>query len=1074
MDTDRWDLLSTFFEQARALPPDERQALLDQAGRDDPTLGRELESLLHADAQLGFTGDFDEVLKASLASWSSASGIEEGQTVSHYQILEKLGGGGMGVVYKAVDTKLDRLVVLKFLPPHLSLHEAAKQRFIHEARAASALDHTNICTIYEVGETDADQLFIAMAYYDGETLKQKIERGPLPVEEAVDYAMQMAEGLARAHEKGIVHRDIKPANVMVTERGKVKLLDFGIAKVADVGLTKTGSTLGTPAYMSPEQARGEEVDHRTDVWSLGVVLYEMLAGRRPFRGDYEQAVIYTILHEEPESLAILCPQVPAPLVALVEKVLSKDPNDRHAQMAHLLGDLKTLPTSETTSSPVPQRASAPALFSKRRWVGITVSTLILLVAGVWAILQFRAELASNGLEPASRTVLAVLPFSVSGSDDLAYLGEGMVNLLSTKLDGAGELRSVDPRALLSFVRREGGSVLDPEEGRRVARRFGANLFVMGDMVEAGGQLEINASLYDGSQGLEPIGKGFAAGEAAQVFGLVDELAAQLLVSRRGGPAARVTRVAAVTTSSLPALKAYLDGESAFRAASFGLAVESFQRAVVEDSLFALAYYRLSVAAEWDLQKALAEEAAEHAVRKAERLSDRDQRLLEALLLFRRGAKAEAEGLYRSIVGTYPDDVEAWMQLAEVLFHTNPLRGRSFAASRRAYEWALSYEPEHVGALVHLARIAASQGRLAELDSLVHAFFALNPGSDRVLEMRALQAFSHGDQQEEDHIVVQLERSSDGSLALSTWVVAVYANNLRGAERLARLLGAPSRSSEARTLGHVWLAHLHLARGRWKAAKMELAVLESLDPASALEYRALLSSLPFVPVEQTELTALREALSRLDADAVPTSDNPSVYFNVHNDMHPLLRVYLLGLLNARLGDAVAATQYATQLDQLDLSVRIGTLAADLAHSIRAHIAWQRDRPAEALATLEQARMETWYEPMLASPFFAQAYERFARAELLYGLGRGSEALDWYSHLVEISPFEIVYLPLSHLRRGEIYERLGEPEQAAAHYARFVELWQEADVYFQPQVEQARQSLDRLLEATSPEPAEGTPP
>jgi len=253
-----------------------------------------------------------------------------GQTVSHYKILDQLGGGGMGVVYKAEDPELKRFVALKFLPPTLTSDPEAQERFIHEARAASALDHPNICTVHDIGHTDDGQMFIVMACYDGETLKKRLERGPLEIDQAMDIALQVAGGLSRAHEAGIIHRDIKPANIMLTSRGEVKILDFGLAKLGGGSLmTKTGTTLGTAAYMSPEQARAEQVDARTDIWSLGVVLYEMLSGRRPFQSDYEQALVYSILNENPKPTRQSRPEVPEVVEQIVAKALSKQLEDRY-------------------------------------------------------------------------------------------------------------------------------------------------------------------------------------------------------------------------------------------------------------------------------------------------------------------------------------------------------------------------------------------------------------------------------------------------------------------------------------------------------------------------------------------------------------------------------------------------------------------------------------------------------------------------------------------------------------------------------------------------------------------------
>ena len=264
-----------------------------------------------------------------------------GKKISHYRIVKELGRGGMGTVYKAQDTKLDRTVALKFLAPHLSRAEEEKKRFIHEAKAASALDHPHICTIYEINETEDGQMFIAMACYEGESLKDKISRGPIAIEEALDITIQLAGGLEKAHAKEIVHRDIKPANILITEDSQAKLVDFGLAKLAGrTVLTKEGTTLGTVAYMSPEQTMGTDIDHRADIWALGVVLFEMLSEERPFKGDYEQAVMYSIMNEEAELLRKVNPAVPVELEKIVNRCLQKKWDSRYSSVMALLKDLK--------------------------------------------------------------------------------------------------------------------------------------------------------------------------------------------------------------------------------------------------------------------------------------------------------------------------------------------------------------------------------------------------------------------------------------------------------------------------------------------------------------------------------------------------------------------------------------------------------------------------------------------------------------------------------------------------------------------------------------------------------------
>ncbi|HVG07957.1 MAG TPA: protein kinase [Thermoanaerobaculia bacterium] len=317
------------------------------------------------------------------------SGGMLGRAIGHYVVKEHIGGGGMGVVYKAEDLRLERTVALKFLPPELTRDPVAKARFLQEARAASALEHPNICTIHEVDETEDGQLYLAMPAYDGETLKRKVENGPLPLEEAIGFAIQAGQGLAKAHRQGIVHRDIKPANLIVTGDAIVKILDFGLAKLAGAaGLTRAGFCLGTPSYMSPEQARGE-VDQRTDLWSLGVVLYEMVTGRPPFRADTDQGIIYALLTEEPEPVRKLRPEAPPELERILKKMLAKDPAERYPNLDAVIADLRSLSGVTSTLTQV----SLGGLPAQRPWwrmpalaaagAVILVGLILLLRAGGW-------------------------------------------------------------------------------------------------------------------------------------------------------------------------------------------------------------------------------------------------------------------------------------------------------------------------------------------------------------------------------------------------------------------------------------------------------------------------------------------------------------------------------------------------------------------------------------------------------------------------------------------------------------------------------------------------------------------
>jgi non-specific serine/threonine protein kinase len=427
-----------------------------------------------------------------------------GKTISHYKIIEKLGEGGMGVVYKAEDTKLKRFVALKFLPPELTRDTEARERFVQEAQTASALDHANINTIYEIGQTDDGQMFISMACYEGETLREKLKRGYLRPREAIDLAKQIARGLARAHESNIVHRDIKPANIMVTNRDEARILDFGLAKLAgQVGITKTGTTVGTAAYMSPEQARGEEVDHRTDIWSLGVVLYEMFAGKRPFAGGHEQAVVYSIINEDPKPLTQLRPELPWELQQIIDKALAKSPDERYQSAGELAGDLDHAKEYVGDSGGLSFQTSRKTGAKRARRLRMlpAAAIIVLVLAGFVYVTQFRhsPDQGATTIETSAEKVVAtaefdrsivVLPFEdISPTGDNEYFSDGLTDEIIADLSRVRSLRVISRTSAMALK----GTDMDIKS---IGERLDVRYVLEGSVRKAGDKLKITAQLID--------------------------------------------------------------------------------------------------------------------------------------------------------------------------------------------------------------------------------------------------------------------------------------------------------------------------------------------------------------------------------------------------------------------------------------------------------------------------------------------------------------------------------------------------------------------------------------------------
>jgi len=473
-----------------------------------------------------------------------------GTKISHYKILQKLGGGGMGVVYKAEDTKLKRTVALKFLPPEFSFDDEAKQRFVHEAQAASSLQHNNICNIHDIDETSDGEFFIAMDYYEGETLKSKMSKELLSLDEIINITKQIAEGLNKAHEKGIIHRDIKPANIFLTKDGIVKILDFGLAKKVDTTqFTGKGSKFGTTNYMSPEQIKGEKVDHRTDIWSSGVLLYEMLTGKPPFHADYEQTIVYLILNQEPEDVRDYRPDVPEKLLSILEKSMAKYLNDRYDDLTIMLDDLENVKT--------------------------------------------KGEIESSEFElppPTKSNSIAVLPFvNLSTDPEQELFCDGLTEELISTLSRIRDLKVVARTSAYAF---KGGSY----DVRNVGRKLDVRTILEGSVRKSVDKLRITAQLINVLDGYHLWSERYDR-ELKDVFDLQEEISLSIVdvlkIKLLENDKEKLIRR---YTDNIEAYNLYLQGLAFFNHFNFkiiGSTLEYFNRALEKDPNYALAYYGLA-------------------------------------------------------------------------------------------------------------------------------------------------------------------------------------------------------------------------------------------------------------------------------------------------------------------------------------------------------------------------------------------------------------------------------------------------------------------------------------------------
>jgi tetratricopeptide (TPR) repeat protein len=992
-----------------------------------------------------------------------------GKTISHYRILERLGGGGMGVVYKAEDSRLERIVALKFLNPGLADDERTRARFLHEAQAASGLQHHNICTIHEIDQTPDGRMFICMDYYPGSTLKALIERGLMPMGQAVEIAAQAAEGLAKAHAAGMVHRDIKPANIAVTGDGAVKILDFGLAKLTDrTRVTRMGTTVGTVSYMSPEQARGEDVGAGADVWSLGVILYEMITGRLPFRATHDAALLYAILNEEYPPVTELREDVPPQLARVVGKALSKDPDERYRDAAAMASDLRAAarePAVEGRREAASGGAGAGASGSRVKvWLPIA-----LVVAVAAAFLLLKPVLFEDELASAPRPIAVISFENRTGDQSYDYLREVIPNLLITSLEQSKYLSVITWERMHDLLRQAGrGDVtaIDGETGFEVCRMDGIDTIVLGSFAKAGEVFVTDVKVLDvGSKQLlksaSAKGNGVGSILATQVDELGREISRGVGLSERSITAGGGRPIATVTTRSMHAYQYFLNGQESMRKLYWDDARRSLKEAVALDSTFAMAWSLLG----W-VDNVLGDvKSSKRAYEKALALSARAPEKERLWIEFCYATMIEndddkAAHLLIELTAKYPREKDPFVRLGSLY-----KQKRMFDEAKTAYQAALSLDPDYGFALNAMAYLYVAKGEYERAIEYFERYASANPGDANPFDSMGELYFTMGALDESIAMYKKAAAAKPGfGSEQGVAYVLAFREDYAGAIEYARKFVADARSPGREGDGHIEISFYSLFSCRYQLA------IESIRRAEQtydrIDNRWAVAGCRWMEAWARyllgEYTRSRECLGQSFEIASAVDRERSGFSLVLQVAYGLidLREGLVDEAERRLDDVEAALPRVAAGDP-----NSAELAGFLSGLYRAEMCLAEGRIDECIAVCRELplpRMPSMGKENLL--IYNYPIERDVLARAYVAKGARADAIAEYERLTTFDPQgkdrRVIY-PLFHYRLARLYEEEGTRDKAAKQYRKFLEICGDADPTV-AEIAEARRRLASLAE------------